>query len=799
MRIFAQKQNRPHKQVSSSFARSNTANGPNHLADLILHLQRTIGNQASLRMLQTRAEEPEVGLTGTASPRFGHDFSQIPIHSPAAGAIETKLAINKPGDEYEQEADTPPIVQDLLTSPGQPLDPTTSAFFEPRFGFNFSQVRIHADEQSAGAAQAVGAHAFALGTHVVFGKDKYTPSSLAGRELLAHELAHVVQQQATGRRAIARQPVEQYEERGQRLTRESLEKAAKASYWFVLIQETYEIELRTGRLHSDAEERDAVLSVLWQVRPKGRVEKETKQVVTIPKRAAAGSKTLLYEFTFRPKDKNDPKAKDKVNIEFIAEGPGVVETSQPKASYRPSVSSYSHEGFPADILGYWKAHPDEEKQLFHWIEKLAPASFDRIVITRETVKQKKITTTRETSFKVSGRKDKAGQLLHVNIAFMGALKPTLEQVPADYHDKDWSDFQIEKAQAEPDPKLGDKLGKLTFPASIPAEERLAVKIAIHSYFVNGTRNAEADAIIPIPNKANPVLYTLRFRPNNDVDVERIAEQGKDTAAGQVDPNRLDIAKSPEFADSAKDVKTLSGWLKLRYPRLKPTGTTVEELRKNTNKELEAKADQPDWFKNYDITILDDKQGQQRLRDVHKLAAGQVKDMKIFQPGELRFLEAVLETMTRKILAILKTVRMARQKLFIDREKDKTLTERPERAGTTFRIGINKTIAVYDRAFEEMGTQFLGGKSGVLPEEAETFVHELGHVVGYTGAEKKFNEFVKKKGIKPITRYAGEKPESEFFPEAFQLFQTDPEWMQTNLPDLFAWFDVLAKTGKPPAK
>jgi hypothetical protein len=56
-------------------------------------------------MLQTHAEEPEARSTAAASPRFGHDFSQIPIHPPAAGAIQTKLAINKPGDEYEQEAD----------------------------------------------------------------------------------------------------------------------------------------------------------------------------------------------------------------------------------------------------------------------------------------------------------------------------------------------------------------------------------------------------------------------------------------------------------------------------------------------------------------------------------------------------------------------------------------------------------------------------------------------------------------------------------------------------------------------
>ena len=56
-------------------------------------------------LLQARAEELNAGLTGTASSRIGHDFSRIPIHSPAAGAIQTKLEINQPGDVYEQEAD----------------------------------------------------------------------------------------------------------------------------------------------------------------------------------------------------------------------------------------------------------------------------------------------------------------------------------------------------------------------------------------------------------------------------------------------------------------------------------------------------------------------------------------------------------------------------------------------------------------------------------------------------------------------------------------------------------------------
>src|SRR4030095_231737 len=103
MRTFAQKQNQPQKPVSSNLARSHTAiPGLHHRADTILHLQHAIGNQAVQRMLQTYGEELEAGLTGTASPRFGHDFSRIPIHPPAAGAIQTKLTINKPGDEYEQ-------------------------------------------------------------------------------------------------------------------------------------------------------------------------------------------------------------------------------------------------------------------------------------------------------------------------------------------------------------------------------------------------------------------------------------------------------------------------------------------------------------------------------------------------------------------------------------------------------------------------------------------------------------------------------------------------------------------------
>lgn len=81
-----------------------------------------------------------------------------------------------------------------LRSPSQPLDGATRAFFEPRFGCDFSRVRIHTDAVAAESVRAVTALAYTAGQHVVFGGGQYAPHTPAGRRLLAHELAHTIQQ-----------------------------------------------------------------------------------------------------------------------------------------------------------------------------------------------------------------------------------------------------------------------------------------------------------------------------------------------------------------------------------------------------------------------------------------------------------------------------------------------------------------------------------------------------------------------------------------------------------------------------
>lgn len=90
----------------------------------------------------------------------------------------------------------PPVVHEVLQSPGQVLPTETRAFMEPRFGQDFSRVRVHADARAAESAQAVQASAYTVGSHVVFGSGGFQPHSGEGQRLLAHELAHVVQQGA---------------------------------------------------------------------------------------------------------------------------------------------------------------------------------------------------------------------------------------------------------------------------------------------------------------------------------------------------------------------------------------------------------------------------------------------------------------------------------------------------------------------------------------------------------------------------------------------------------------------------
>lgn len=91
-------------------------------------------------------------------------------------------------------SNVPPIVDEVLRSSGQPLDAATRSFMEPRFGHDFGRVRVHADERAAESARAVDALAYTVGRDIVLDAGESARGAIPGRQLLAHELAHVVQQ-----------------------------------------------------------------------------------------------------------------------------------------------------------------------------------------------------------------------------------------------------------------------------------------------------------------------------------------------------------------------------------------------------------------------------------------------------------------------------------------------------------------------------------------------------------------------------------------------------------------------------
>jgi hypothetical protein len=107
---------------------------------------------------------------------------------------EEKKLQRKRAETAEPMGEAPPIVGEVLRSPGQPLERETRTFFEARLGRDFSQVRVHSDHQAAASALRVNALAYTVGQDIAFGAGLYPPTSRLGRHLLAHELVHVAQQ-----------------------------------------------------------------------------------------------------------------------------------------------------------------------------------------------------------------------------------------------------------------------------------------------------------------------------------------------------------------------------------------------------------------------------------------------------------------------------------------------------------------------------------------------------------------------------------------------------------------------------
>ncbi len=216
-------------------------------------INRSIPPLSSLKKAQMN---PDPRLAEEADVPSGHSLKSINISKMSPFAAQPKLKVNSPGGKYEQEADsiaktvmqmpeedlrlskglephantvqrqipeneadeliqpkqianhTPQITPehetgiDSLKGRGNPLPNSTRSFFEPRFNHDFSQIRIHNNPQAHSLANSLSAKAFTVGSNIVFNQGEYRPDSKSGRQLIAHELTHSIQQGGNTRNGL---------------------------------------------------------------------------------------------------------------------------------------------------------------------------------------------------------------------------------------------------------------------------------------------------------------------------------------------------------------------------------------------------------------------------------------------------------------------------------------------------------------------------------------------------------------------------------------------------------------------
>jgi len=228
----------------------------NTSADRILFLQRTIGNQAVSRLIESKTLQAKlkIGQPGDIYEQEADQMAEQVMHMPEPQVqrqaeeeeetLQYKPLVNQitplvqvqrqeEPEEEEELFQAKPLAEEItplvqrqiepeeeeeelqakttsghlsevtpnleshilsLKGGGQPLSESERTYFEPRFGRDFSQVRVHTDNRAAESAQLVNARAFTVGHDVLFGAGQYAPESSTGQRLMAHELTHVVQQ-----------------------------------------------------------------------------------------------------------------------------------------------------------------------------------------------------------------------------------------------------------------------------------------------------------------------------------------------------------------------------------------------------------------------------------------------------------------------------------------------------------------------------------------------------------------------------------------------------------------------------
>jgi hypothetical protein len=140
--------------------------------------------------------EPQVAVTRRASERPRTSEPAPRPDLPAAVLHLQRMAGNQSVSALLGSEEESPVRSVIASGGGSALDPGARSFLEGRMGADFSDVRVHTGAQADASARSINAQAYTVGSNVVFRNGAYQPGTPAGRHVLAHELAHVVQQRS---------------------------------------------------------------------------------------------------------------------------------------------------------------------------------------------------------------------------------------------------------------------------------------------------------------------------------------------------------------------------------------------------------------------------------------------------------------------------------------------------------------------------------------------------------------------------------------------------------------------------
>ena len=243
MPALERQQSRPQSSNLASLARPNRADSQSaSMGNPLLAQQQALGNKAVQRLLRSgviqakltikgpgdqyeqeadlaaeqvmRIPEPQAlqgneSIPGSSQTSFTRGRSKLQRKCACGGTAgpdgecaecrQKRLSpLQRRATDQAKPTSVPPVVHEVLQSPGRPLDPATRAFMEARFGHDLGRVNIHTDARAAESARQVNALAYTVGQHVVFGARQYATHTEGGQRLLAHELAHTIQQSTAG-------------------------------------------------------------------------------------------------------------------------------------------------------------------------------------------------------------------------------------------------------------------------------------------------------------------------------------------------------------------------------------------------------------------------------------------------------------------------------------------------------------------------------------------------------------------------------------------------------------------------